>query len=132
MKFIDLDFNKIPKEKGIYIILKNTDFKFNIIEGDYSKLLLTEKYEKIKDSNILYIGKAGGKRGLYQRLKQYLNQGNCNGKNHRGGRAIFQLAGWQNLEVKFTVDYNCELTEKYLLSAYKNKYGVYPLANFRN
>lgn len=51
----------------------------------------------VPSSDILYIGKANGEKGLFQRLRQYMRYGFDAGNNHRGGRAIFQVEGYETL-----------------------------------
>ena len=82
-------------------------------------------------SDILYIGKANGKGGLFQRLRQYMRYGFDAGNNHRGGRAIFQVEGYENLICRWCVCENCEDNERLLLESFKRKYGTYPTANWR-
>lgn len=82
-------------------------------------------------SDILYVGKANGKRGLFQRLRQYMRYGFDGGNNHRGGRAIFQVEGYENLICRWCVYENCEDKERLLLENFKRKYGTYPIANWR-
>ena len=80
---------------------------------------------------ILYIGKANGEKGLFQRLRQYMRYGFDAGNNHRGGRAIFQVEGYENLICRWCVCENCEDKERLLLENFKRKYGTYPIANWR-
>ena len=123
----------IPKEKGVYLVLKNKDFKFELIKDKYyADDILTSKYEKVKISDLLYIGKANGKNGLYQRIQQYIKYGLGIGSTHKGGRAIFQLKNWQKLLVLYVPVTDCEKEEKEILTKFKNAMGTYPLANFRN
>ena len=51
------------------------------------------------------------------------------GNNHRGGRAIFQVEGYENLICRWCVCENCEDKERLLLENFKRKYGTYPIAN---
>ena len=53
------------------------------------------------------------------------------GNNHRGGRAIFQVKGYENLICRWCVCENCEDKERLLLENFKRKYGTYPIANWR-
>ena len=123
----------IPKEEGIYLVMKNNDFKFELIKDKYyDDEVLTNKYEKSKNNDLLYIGKANGKKGLYQRIQQYIKYGRGIGSTHKGGRAIFQLKNWQNLLVLYAPFTGCEKLEKDMLKEFKKEYGTYPLANFRN
>ena len=99
----------------------------------YDPARLSEIYKK-NGCSILYIGKAGGKRGLRQRLMQYARTLFHNGKSHRGGRAIRQIRGFENLivECKTCKDRDeCDLKESAALKKIRQLHGNYPVANRR-
>lgn len=77
------------------------------------------------------LGKANGEKGLFQRLRQYMRYGFGGGNNHRGGRAIFQVEGYENLICRWCICEHCEDKEHLLLENFKRKYGTYPIANWR-
>lgn len=87
--------------------------------------------KRVPSSDILYIGKANGEKGLFQRLRQYMRYGFGGGNNHRGGRAIFQVEGYENLICRWCICEHCEDKEHLLLENFKRKYGTYPIANWR-
>ena len=131
-------FTDIPPCRGIYRILlpDNMNISFTAtIAGHsfdaYPLEKLSERYAVLKAARILYIGKASGKQGLRQRLRQYMNYGFNGGKNHHGGRVIFQIKGFENLLCQWTCVSNCEAEEHRLLQAFKQQYGDYPIANWR-
>ncbi|MDD5891692.1 MAG: hypothetical protein PUC72_04060, partial [Bacteroidales bacterium] len=79
-----------------------------------------------------YIGKANGKNGLQQRLKQYVLYGYNKSKIHKGGRAIWQLENSKDFMVEYACVDNPEEIEKQLIIKYKEQNnGAYPLANWR-
>ena len=92
---------------------------------------LQEKYEGCADQSILYIGKAEGKRGLRQRLKQYMDYGRGNGNIHAGGRAVWQISDCGLLLLAYEACENAGERERQLLQEYREKNGSYPLANWR-
>lgn len=132
------DHSDLPTEPGIYRILipdgMEITFKERIENHPNDAYLipkLQEKYDKSRASGILYIGKAGGRRGLRQRLGQYLRYGFSSGKNHRGGRAIFQIEGFENLICAYEVCPNCEEVEHQQLHEFRETYKTFPVANWR-
>ena len=79
----------------------------------------------------MYIGKAGGAMNkLHNRIMQYVKHGYGEAKNHRGGRAIWQIDDNKNLLLGYYVCENPEAEEHRLLVEYFNKYGKLPLANW--
>ena len=89
----------VPEVPGVYWVLAPEGMLIRFSEQEYrpkAKIYpakkLQEKYEGCADQSILYIGKAEGKRGLRQRLKQYMDYGRGNGNIHAGGRAVWQIS----------------------------------------
>ena len=126
----------VPAKKGVYCIRipagMEVAFK-DTIDNHPGAAYPIERLEakRVPSSGILYIGKANGEKGLFQRLRQYLRYGFDAGSNHRGGRAIFQVEGHENLICRWCVCENCEDKERLLLENFKRKYGAYPIANWR-
>lgn len=145
------DWNIIPTNPGVYFIVKfdkNIKFKTtsdaDFAKGKEYKNLdrLYEEYNK-GDKTIIYIGKADGKNGIRQRLKQYFRKY----KSHSGGRLIWQIENNENLRVCWIElndikwNENAEEFEKKLLKKYNKEYNsnsineseliVRPIANWR-
>lgn len=98
----------------------------------YDKSILCSKYNQCIDKKVLYIGKATGKNGLQQRLKQYVLYGYNKSIIHKGGRAIWQLENSKDFMVEYACVDNPEEIEKQLIIKYKEQNnGAYPLANWR-
>lgn len=93
----------IPEANGVYAVVRNNTGEPVFLEngtGGYFKErnpnvdLDTLKDKWVDDTEILYIGKAGGgssKNKLKKRIKQYLDFGNGKKAGHWGGRCIWQL-----------------------------------------
>lgn len=138
------DCNKLTIDKDCFIF-KKEDCPSKADTTRYSTIKLTEKLKKYNNesehNNILYIGKAEPKKGLRQRIKQYLQTGKNKHGNHTGGKAIWQFEDYGNLTLCYITE-DC-LQKKYnrpvcssqietqLLKKFKEKYGTYPLANWR-
>ena len=128
----------VPEVSGVYRILRPegmpirfTEQAYNPSAKLYSAEQLSRKYSACIDQEILYIGKADGKKGLRQRLKQYMNYGWGHVTNHKGGRAIWQIEDAGLLLLAYEECEDAEAQEKQLLADYKAKNGSYPLANWR-
>ena len=109
-----------------------------VYDSDEDIERLMHKWELIQsakepDNRLVYIGKSGGKTvGLRERLKQFAAYGVRKGKNHQGGKVLWQLTD----AIKFHIEYfpceNCEKVEKELLRDYKKRhFGQLPIANER-
>lgn len=88
----------IPDMPGVYRVLapEGIPIQFkstasNLTAPLYPVDVLTQKYADCQDKQTLYIGKARGKKGLRQRLQQYMKYGWNEAGNHKGGRAIWQI-----------------------------------------
>lgn len=125
----------VPQERGVYCICAPAGmaitFKGSIDDHPGDAYPIGDLETKRVASDILYIGKANGNKGLFQRLRQYMRYGFDTGNNHRGGRAIFQIEGYENLICKWYPCEDCEDVERRLLEDFKAQYGTYPLANWR-
>lgn len=128
----------IPDEPGVYWVLApdGVPIRFkpaapNHAAPLYPVDLLTQKYAGCRDKQVLYIGKAGGKKGLRQRLQQYMKYGRNEAINHKGGRAIWQIQNTGMLLLTYTPCPDCVMREHQLLRDYKAVNGCYPLANWR-
>ena len=112
-ELFDSRCSNVPKTSGVYFVKAPNDFKVEICETSvsfesiknklllYNKSLLNDKYEKLKEKEILYIGKANCKNGLHERIKQYIMYGYKKSKIHQGGRAIWQIDKCENLIIEF-------------------------------
>lgn len=118
MKFGCIDALKdIPDSPGVYKVIvpeqfgtiDSKDFEQPTFAGGEEPLDLDavrKKYDGVKGTSVLYIGKASN---LRRRIRQFINYGNGNAKNHRGGRFIFAIKDWGNLELEIKV---CKSKEK--------------------
>ena len=98
----------------------------------YPPVRLEKKFAAQNCPCLLYIGKASGKKGLRQRLRQYILCGYGKAGNHLGGRAIWQIVNCQTLLVAWAVCPDPEGEEHALLEEFRHCQGDYPLANWRS
>lgn len=128
----------IPEAPGVYWVLapEGMPVVFGERQDDsglqgYPAVLLREKWAGCIDRGTLYIGKAAGRRGLRQRLRQYMAFGQGQGKNHKGGRAIWQIENPGLLLLAYEVCAEPDTREHQLLREYRERNGSYPVANWR-
>ena len=131
---INNGFNSINKQEGIYIVKTPKDFKVNFTFNMLNKTCpcycikdLADKYNKTMNKEILYIGKSVN---LRKRIKQYINYGLNKNKIHKGGRAIFQIQNYTELEIEYYYCASSKDCEKQSLKNYLKNNGVLPLANW--
>lgn len=132
------DCISIPNVSGIYRILvpQGMNIQFLNSADNHSAAFypveeLAQKYMNCQDKGILYIGKANGKHGLRQRIRQYIKYGWNEATNHKGGRAIWQIENFGLLLLEYEPCIDCETQEHFLLNRYRQENKTYPLANWR-
>lgn len=136
------NYNILPKQKGVYVLMRSKEKPtfLTIGTGGYFKQrepnVSIEELRKnwVKDSPIIYIGKAGSENGsatLHSRLKQYFNFGQGKAVGHWGGRYVWQLEEPYNIIVCWmeTPDTDPRLVEAELIKQFEKKYGQRPFAN---
>lgn len=128
----------IPNLPGVYWVLapEGIPIQFESTAPNraaplYPADALTQKYADCRDKQILYIGKADGKKGLRQRIRQYIKYGWNEAVNHKGGRAIWQIRDFGMLLLAFEPCSASAAREHQLLHDYRMLNGCYPLANWR-
>lgn len=150
-KEIDDSTLDIPNEEGYYMIYTPSDFIIRIREDTdaidtyqgrsllYPISILEKKLSDISlikddDKYLFYIGKAdkSNGRGLKKRISEFVNYGYGACNNHRGGRAIWQIANNKELLLDYIVCQNAAQTESFLLMTYREKHNTYPFANWKN
>lgn len=85
----------------------------------------------VKNVGIVYIGKAGGSRGLRQRIKQLIDFAYGKPIGHRGGRMLWHLSDWTDLTIQWWI---CEpgaadALESQLIDKFRSVHGMRPFAN---
>lgn len=123
---------QIPAEPGVYYVLlpEGVPRFRRDVRGGYEPETLDERWEK-SGGRCLYIGKASGKNGLRGRIRQYLRCGFAGGRNHRGGRAIWQVEQQDALRLSWQTCPRADALEKRLLARYHEIFNCYPAANRR-
>lgn len=128
--------NQVTDENGVYLVESATEtLRFLAYAAEssipaYPVPVLQTKWEA-GDHRCLYIGKAARQGGLKKRLWEYVGYGYGLKKNHRGGRAVWQVWNFADLTIRWEVVPDVNETEHELLRNYKSTYGTYPVANWR-
>jgi hypothetical protein len=132
------DCSGIPQEPGVYRIVAPSELTIQFANAAQNSAFpvypagqLANKYQFCQDKRTLYIGKANGKGGLQQRIRQYMKYGWNEAVNHKGGRAIWQIRDSAMLLLEYECCVNCEKREHFLLQKFREENGTYPLANWR-
>lgn len=137
----------IPKEMGVYVVLREKDNypvifdkrPFDCQEDkypSYTKLELENIW--VEDTQIIYIGKAGGsglKTELHKRLSTYIRFGKGKKATHGGGRSIWQLADVDDFVVcwKVLTDGEPSDIEHNMIAEFAKEHnGMLPFANRKN
>ena len=135
--------SSITKQMGIYLVLHVSQKEPKFLEqgsGGFFKdkdpnvsiKVLEEHW--VKDSLVVYIGKAGSKNGsatLRSRLIQYLKFGHGKNVGHYGGRLIWQISNPEHLVLCWKPISEIEPREEevQLIKAFFNQFGKRPFAN---
>lgn len=149
---LSIDIKSIPHERGIYFVLNmdKVDPKFIVpgvggfFKGRDPNISVSELEQNwVENSLVVYIGQAGGiingkwsDSTLQKRIKQYLRFGQGENVGHYGGRLIWQLGNYRDLELCWkslagrVMDPKEE--ESRLISAFKTQFGKRPFANLQD
>ena len=122
------DCHSVPEVPGVYWVFAPEGMAIRFSEQEYRPKAKIYPAKKLQEK---YEGCAEGKRGLRQRLKQYMDYGRGNGNIHAGGRAVWQISDCGLLLLAYEACENAGERERQLLQEYREKNGSYPLANWR-
>ena len=124
---------------GIYAVLRPANTEPTLLSVNPAKrqkgkdpAYLVEKLQAkwVPGCTIVYISKANPKKGLHGRVAQYRRMA----ANHRGGRAIWQLADSAEPLVAWieTPENDPGHVEDSYIRAFKMTHGILPFANWRH
>ena len=142
--FGELTKNDLPRDRGVYVVMTSPTedvpvFLSTTVAGTHKgkslavePALLSSAWRR--GAEVLYIGKAGGARGLRDRLWAYAKQGRGRPAGHQGGRYIWHLPESQDLVVAWraTPDHDSHDIEEALLSLFIEDHGDRPFANLKD
>jgi len=132
---------QVPTESGVYVVIREsgrlpkflehgTGGWFQGIDPNYPLAQVQESW--VDGATIVYIGKAAGRQGLRQRLRQLVRFGYGEPVGHRGGRMLWQLRNSRTLKVRWRLCSRSEArtAEVRSIAAFKAAHdGRRPFAN---
>lgn len=127
-----LDPGDVPLGRGVYVVLRPIDIAIRFLAESHGRALRSYDLDELSARWIpavetIYIGKAGGKRGLRGRLSPFARMA----PNHSGGRSIWQLSEPDTLVVCWleTPLQSAEEIEDSLHAQFFASHGALPFAN---
>jgi hypothetical protein len=132
----------VPIGKGVYLIIRHSlnrpEFLRKSVGGWYKKLdpsypLKFVVSQWVDGACLLYVGKANGKKGIRQRLRQFIQFGLGKPVGHRGGRLIWHLKDYPDMLVHWleTAWRDPDQVETTLIKAFRKVHGRRPFANLQ-
>lgn len=106
--FGSLEARDLPPRHGVYVVVRapgpRPEFLADSVAGPHKRKALTVDVDMLRkawrdDAEVVYIGKAGGRLGLQERLWAYAKQGRGRSAGHAGGRFVWQLPASDQLQV---------------------------------
>jgi hypothetical protein len=137
------NYNGVPDRKGVYVIIRNSEkepeFLPNNVGGHFkgknpSVSIEVLKSNWVNNSNVIYIGKAGGDQSsatLKKRIKQLLRFSQGEPVGHWGGRYLWQLKDHNDFLICWKTIENVDSrdVEKQLIQDFIGEYKKRPFAN---
>lgn len=129
-RLVHLSLTDVTENHGVYVVLRPyADAPYTFLDRNPLGAYTLDELERrwIPSAPIVYIGKAGGARGLKQRIRPYSRKG----ESHSGGRSIWQLADADDLLIcwKATPGLDPRNVEKDYLDEFKLVHAAVPFAN---
>lgn len=129
---LNMELSRVPPRHGVYVVLRPYPERPHLFSEEspltpYAVRELEQRW--IPGAPVVYIGKAGSKKGLQERLRPYSRQR----RNHSGGRSIWQLSDAADLLVcwRETPGLPPHLVEEDYLDEFKRVHLAQPFANVR-
>lgn len=133
----------LPPRPGVYVVIREHGprpvFLTESVGGLHKRQPLTVDVDFLErawrdGAEVVYVGKAGSRLGLRERLWAYARQGRGRSAGHAGGRFIWQLpasnelvVGWREIDGVDVGD-----VEEALLSLHIEQFGCRPFANMKD
>jgi hypothetical protein len=137
-----LEPRDLPPHHGVYVVVRELRprpiFLTETVGGAHKRQSLTVPIAVLDrawrdDAEVVYIGKAGGRLGLQERLWAYARQGRGRSAGHAGGSFVWQLpassellVGWREADGVDVGD-----AEEALLVLHIEQFGRRPFANLK-
>lgn len=130
----------LPATPGVYVVLRQAlaipsflpASKAGWFKGnDPSYPIDTVKENWVEGAKVLYVGKAEGRVGLRAQVRQLVNIAYGKKIGHRGGRMLWHLSDWEDLQVVWRTcdDGGAGRLESELIDSFRRVHQVRPFAN---
>lgn len=139
-RFGSVERGDLPPRHGVYVVVREPGqrpaFLIESVGGPHKHKVLTVGVDELQQAwrdgaEVVYVGKAGGARGLKDRLWAYARQGRGHSAGHAGGRFLWQLpesgkllVGWREID-------DVSEVEEALLALHFERFGRRPFANMK-
>lgn len=140
-RFGSVERDDLPPRHGVYVVVREPGerptFLVESVGGPHKRKPLTVGLDELQqawrdDAEVVYVGKAGGARGLKDRLWAYARQGRGHSAGHAGGRFLWQLPGSGKLLVGWREIVDVSEVEEALLALHIERFGRRPFANMKD
>lgn len=138
-----LELRDLPPRHGVYVVVREPgprpEFLIDSVGGPHKRKALTVDVDVLEkawrdDAEVVYVGKAGSRLGLQERLWAYAKQGRGRSAGHAGGRFVWQLpasyellVGWREINGVDVGD-----VEEALLALHIEEFRRRPFANMKD
>lgn len=140
---LDLDSKAIPREAGVYAVLREMDERPEFLEANpagrfkgkdptVATSVLASMWSE--GAHCIYIGKASktATTDLRRRLTDFRDYGRGRAVGHQGGRYIWQVAGQFIACWMETPGENPAVLESALIAEFRAHYGARPIGNLKD
>ncbi|WP_156786275.1 hypothetical protein [Microterricola viridarii] len=136
-----IERSDLPDKHGVYVVISEAlgrpEFLTKSVGGPHKRKPLTVGVDVLSKAwrdgaEIVYIGKAGGRRGLQDRLWAYARQGRGHSAGHAGGRFLWQLPASEKLVVGWREVDGVSDVEEALLALHVAAFQSRPFANLKD
>jgi hypothetical protein len=140
-RFGSVERNDVTPGHGVHVVVREPverpTFLAESVGGPHKGKPLTVGIAELQqawldDAEVMYVGKAGGARGLQDRLWAYARQGRGHSAGHAGGRFLWQLPESGQLLVGWRAVANVGEVEEALLALHIERFGRRPFANMKD
>lgn len=133
----------LPPRHGVYVVVRQPGphplFLSENVGGPHKGRPLTVEVEVLQkawrdDAEVVYVGKAGSRLGLQERLRAYAKQGRGRSAGHAGGRFVWQLPAGDKLLVGWREINNVDVgdVEEAMLALHIEQFDRRDFANLKD
>ncbi|MGX6570586.1 GIY-YIG nuclease family protein (plasmid) [Cupriavidus necator H16] len=130
----------VPTAAGVYVVVRTestapkflSESRAGWFKGQhpsYPEHIVRDNW--VEGATVIYVGKACGRNGLRQRVRQLVEFAYGKAIGHRGGRLLWHLAEWEDLQMHWMEcpSLAADGLETELIGQFRQMYGDRPFAN---